>query len=55
MAALAEHGASDPAAAAELVQAVVYASSRMIENGTPEAAVLALTRELLGPYLRQQG
>ncbi|MEH0970780.1 TetR/AcrR family transcriptional regulator [Micromonospora sp. CPCC 205546] len=55
VAALAEHGASDPAAAAELVQAVVYASSQMIENGTPEAAVLALTRELLGPYLRQQG
>lgn len=54
VAALADHGATAPDRAAELIQAVVYASSQMIENGTPEADVVALTRELLCPYLRQQ-
>ena len=51
VAALAEHGAADPDALAELVQAVVYAASRMIEAGTSERKARALARTLLGPYL----
>jgi AcrR family transcriptional regulator len=51
VAALAEHGASDPAALAELVQSVVYAASRMIEAGTSERKARALAHSLLGPYL----
>jgi AcrR family transcriptional regulator len=51
VAALAEHGAADPDGLAELVQAVVYAASRMIEAGTSERKARALARTLLGPYL----
>lgn len=51
VAALAEHGASDPDALAELVQSVVYAGSRMIESGMSERKARALVRSLLGPYL----
>jgi AcrR family transcriptional regulator len=51
VAALAEHGAADPDGLAELVQAVVYAASRMIEAGTSERKARALARSLLGPYL----
>lgn len=50
VAALAEHGASDPQAMAELVQSLVYRTSRMIEDGTTEAAASRLAHELLGPY-----
>lgn len=51
--ALARHGATDPAGVAELVQAVVFRASRMIEDGASEAKARALARELLEPYLRQ--
>ncbi len=51
-AALTEHGASDPDRMAELVQSVVYALSRMIENGLGLPAAGGLARELLTPYLR---
>ncbi|MDO3686703.1 TetR/AcrR family transcriptional regulator [Micromonospora sp. C28ISP2-4] len=51
-AALTEHGASDPDRMAELVQSVVYALSRMIENGLDLTAATGLGRELLTPYLR---
>jgi AcrR family transcriptional regulator len=49
--ALADHGASDPARTAELIQSVVYALSRMIEDGLAERAARRLARELLAPYL----
>ena len=51
VAALAAHGASDPAALAELVQSVVHAASRMIEGGMTERKARALARTLLAPYL----
>ena len=51
-AALTEHGASDPDRMAELVQSVVYALSRMIENGLDLTAATGIGRELLTPYLR---
>jgi len=51
--ALAEHGAPDPAGTAELIQAIVYRASRMIEDGTGEPMARELARELLEPYLRQ--
>ncbi|MFI7305070.1 TetR/AcrR family transcriptional regulator [Micromonospora aurantiaca] len=51
-AALTEHGASDPDRMAELVQSVVYALSRMIENGLDLPSATGLGRELLTPYLR---
>ncbi|MFA1547918.1 TetR/AcrR family transcriptional regulator [Actinomadura chokoriensis] len=50
--ALADHGASDPAGTAELVQSVVYALTRMIEEGLAERAARRLADELLTPYLR---
>ncbi|WP_262403338.1 TetR/AcrR family transcriptional regulator [Actinomadura sp. CNU-125] len=51
-AALIEHGASDPVRTGELVQAIVYTLSRMIEDGLAEDAAERLARELLTPYLR---
>ncbi|HET8662853.1 MAG TPA: helix-turn-helix domain-containing protein [Nocardioides sp.] len=51
VAALAEHGATDPEGMAELVQSVVYAGSRMIESGMSERKTRTLVRTLLGPYL----
>jgi AcrR family transcriptional regulator len=54
VAALAEHGASDPDGLAELVQSVVYAGSRMIESGMSERKARTLVRTLLGPYLLTQ-
>ncbi|MFY1624663.1 TetR/AcrR family transcriptional regulator [Micromonospora sp. WMMD723] len=51
--ALAEHGAPDPAGTAELIQAIVYTASHMIENGVGEAKARSLARGLLEPYLRQ--
>lgn len=52
VAALTERGAADPSGTADLIQAVVHAASRMIEDGTPETRALALSRDLLEPYLR---
>ena len=53
VAALTEVGVPDPAGMAELIQAVLYTASRMIESGAPEERAVALTRELLAPYLSQ--
>ncbi|GAB3149926.1 TetR/AcrR family transcriptional regulator [Micromonospora sonneratiae] len=49
--ALTELGASDPATLAEMINAVVYSASRMIESGADQATIRAQARELLGPYL----
>ena len=49
--ALAAHGAADPEHTADLVQAVVFSGSRMIEDGMSERRARALVRDLLGPYL----
>lgn len=48
---LAEMGAPAPETTAELINAVVYAASRMIESGSDEREVRTRTRELLAPYL----
>ena len=53
--ALREHGASDPERIAELVQALVFAVSRLVSEGTGERRARALAHELLGPYLRTDG
>ena len=52
VAALREHGSTDPERTAELVQALVFAASRMVEEGVGERRARALAHELLGPYLR---
>ena len=52
--ALADHGASDPAGTAELVQSIVYTLSRMIEEGLAERSARRLARELLAPYLLRE-
>jgi AcrR family transcriptional regulator len=44
-------GAPDPAMTAEMINAVVFTASRMLESGSPEAGVRARVAELLGPYL----
>ncbi|WAL66414.1 helix-turn-helix domain containing protein [Amycolatopsis cynarae] len=49
---LAQRGTRDPEAMAELIQAIVYAVTRMVEDGTPEADARRLARELLEPYFR---
>ena len=51
-AALADHGASDPNRMAEVIQSIVYALSRMIENGLDLPSATGLARELLTPYVR---
>jgi AcrR family transcriptional regulator len=50
--ALAGHGTPDPANMAELIQAIVFRASRMIEDGMSETKARTLARELLEPYLR---
>ena len=52
--ALREHGAGDPERMAELVQALVFAVSRLVSEGTAERRARALAHELLGPYLRAE-
>ena len=49
--ALREHGSTDPERMAELVQALVFAVSRLVEEGVGERRARALARELVGPYL----
>ncbi|MEU7876189.1 helix-turn-helix domain-containing protein [Dactylosporangium sp. NPDC049140] len=51
--ALAGHGTPDPVNMAELIQAIVFRASRMIEDGMSETKACTLARELLEPYLRQ--
>lgn len=53
--ALREFGASDPVRMAEVVQSVVFAITRMIEDGTPERRARRLAHELLEPYLGTAG
>ncbi|GAB2953120.1 TetR/AcrR family transcriptional regulator [Micromonospora polyrhachis] len=53
--ALTDQGATDPASTAEMINAVVYAASRMIESGADEAAMRDRARELLAPYLGREG
>ncbi|MFC9786743.1 TetR/AcrR family transcriptional regulator [Rhodococcus sp. NPDC127528] len=50
-AALAELGASDPVATAELINAVVHAATRQIEAGADVESVQARAAELIGPYV----
>ena len=50
-AALADHGSADPERMAEIVQSIVYALSRMVENGLSLRAATKLAHELLLPYL----
>ena len=52
VAALREHGSTDPERTAELVQALVFAVSRMVQEGAGERRARALAHELLDPYLR---
>lgn len=52
-AALAEHGSAHPERMAELIQSIVYALSRMIENGLSLRAATRLARELLAPYVEK--
>lgn len=49
--ALGELGATDPQATAELVNAVVYSASRMIESGTAAGVARARAHELLAPFV----
>ena len=54
VAALAEHGSTDPERTAELVQALVFAVSKLVEDGTGERKARALAHELLEPYLTRE-
>ena len=54
-AALAEHGAAHPERMAEVIQSIVYAVSRMIENGLSLRAATNVARELLTPYVERKG
>ena len=49
--ALRAHGAPDPDATADLVNALVLTGSRMIESGTDAAVARTRVTELLWPYL----
>jgi len=51
VAALREHGSGDAERTAELIQALVFAVSRMVETGTGERRARAIAHELLEPYL----
>jgi AcrR family transcriptional regulator len=51
VAALAERGAGNPEAMAELVESIVYTVARMLEDGMPERDARNLAHELLAPYL----
>ncbi|MHB1489676.1 bacterial regulatory protein, tetR family [mine drainage metagenome] len=53
--ALRSHGAVDPEATADLVNALVMTGSRMIEAGTDVVEVRRRVTELLAPYLRSPG
>lgn len=55
VAALRAHGAPDPVRMAEVIQSVVFALTRMIEDGTSERKARRLAHELLEPYLRLGG
>ena len=46
-------GAEDPEVTAELINAMVHSSTRLLESGTDRESVEARVRELLGPYVRE--
>ena len=48
---LRELGAEDPAATAELINAIVHSSTKLLESGPPVEAVNARVTELLEPYV----
>lgn len=52
--ALREHGSTDPERTAELVQALVFTVSRMVEDGVAERRARGLAHELLAPYLQPE-
>ncbi|MBP1161447.1 AcrR family transcriptional regulator [Rhodococcus sp. PvR044] len=52
-AALAELGAQDPAAMADLINAVVHAATRQLEKGADAEAVRRRTEELIAPYVER--
>ncbi|RMI32737.1 TetR/AcrR family transcriptional regulator [Nocardia stercoris] len=51
VAALTACGAPDPAATAELVDGIVHAATRMVENGADPARVTERAAELVSPFL----
>jgi AcrR family transcriptional regulator len=51
VAALGDLGAADPAMTAEMINAVVFTASRLLESGAPADGVRARVAELLGPFL----
>lgn len=55
IAALTDRGIPDPATTAEMINAVVYAASRLIESGADEVATRARAVELLAPFLLSTG
>nr|WP_231703674.1 TetR/AcrR family transcriptional regulator [Arthrobacter sp. zg-Y179] len=46
-------GVPDPAVTAELINAIVHSSTRLLESGTGPETVEERVRELLGPYVRE--
>lgn len=49
---LRELGAEDPAATAELINAIVHSATKLLESGSPVESVNARVTELLEPYVR---
>lgn len=50
---LGELGNEDPAATAELINAIVHSATKLLESGSPVQAVNARVTELLEPYVRE--
>ncbi|MDK1327820.1 TetR/AcrR family transcriptional regulator [Arthrobacter sp. zg-Y1143] len=46
-------GVRDPHVTAELINAIVHSSTRLLESGTGREIVEGRVRELLGPYVRE--
>lgn len=46
-------GIPEPQVTAELINAIVHSSTRLLESGTPRNTVEDRVRELLGPYVRE--
>ena len=46
-------GAPEPQVTAELINAIVHSSTKLLESGTPQNTVEDRVRELLGPYVRE--
>ncbi len=50
---LREMGSEDPAATAELINAIVHSANKLLESGLSQDAVNARVTELLEPYVRE--